>query len=118
MEVIEKLVKKIKELGYKIILQGTMGENEKYPEDGFFTYFYDVSDEMYLDDNYSYTNWSFDLNYYTKDMKEAFDTHDLIRNELIKEGFTLESRPRLVPSDEPDYVGTTANVRYRESRRD
>lgn len=60
-----KLINAISPLGYDIYLQGTMAENEEYP-DSFFTFWNSdsYSTTMYDNTTESYV-WIFELNFYS-----------------------------------------------------
>ncbi len=104
------LIETLEPLGYPIRLQGSLGENEAYPE-SFFTFWNnDTSgDEFYDNEEHSYV-WDFDLNFYSSD--PALVNAKLIEAKaLLKaQGFIVTGKGYDVASDEPTHTGRGIRV--------
>lgn len=59
------LIETLEPLGFPIKLQGSLGQDEQYP-DSFFTFWNNDSyDEEFYDNKEHETVWDFDLNFYS-----------------------------------------------------
>lgn len=104
------LIQTLNSLGYPIIQQGSLGENEAYPE-SFFTFWNnDVpGSEFYNNEEHSYI-WDFDLNFYSID-PALVNTKLLEAKTLLKQqGFIVTGKGYDVASDEPTHTGRGINV--------
>jgi hypothetical protein len=104
----------IDEFNYPVILQGSMPEDEAYP-DSFFTYFNnDTSDDEYYDNEEHMTIWDFDLNIYSND-PDVVDTALVLAKKILKtKGFIIDGKGYDVISDEPTHTGRGINILYME----
>lgn len=104
------LISTLEPLGYPILLQGSLGENEPYPE-SFFTFWNNdtTGDEFYDNEEHSYI-WDFDLNFYSID--PALVNTQLIeaKNLLKAQGFIVTGKGYDVASDEPTHTGRGIRV--------
>ena len=104
------LIETLEPLGYPIILQGSLGESETYPE-SFFTFWNnDVpATEFYDNEEHSYI-WNFDLNFYSTD-PNLVNTELLNAKSLLKaKKFIVTGKGYDVASDEPTHTGRGINV--------
>lgn len=106
----ELLINTLSTLGYPVKLQGSIEENEKYPE-SFFTYWNNETDDgnHYNNKSINYI-WDFDVNFYS-------ENPDLVNTELlnaksllIDQGFIIRGKGYDVASDEPTHTGRGMNV--------
>lgn len=99
------LIQKLETLGYPIFLQGTLEENEPYPE-SFFT-FKNMStdgDEFYDNKEHSFI-WEFIVAFYSSD-PGLVNTKLLEAKTLLKNvGFIVTGKGFDVNSDEPTHTG-------------
>lgn len=104
----------LKPFGHKIILQGSMAADEKYP-DNFFTFFNNSTEsETFYDDVENATVWDFDLNFYSN---KAANTNSVLleaKKKLKAAGFIVNGKGYDVASDEPSHTGRGINVLYIE----
>lgn len=104
------LIKTLEPLGYPIFQQGSLSEDEPYPE-SFFTFWNNETngDEFYDNEEHSYI-WDFDLNFYSSD-PELVNTKLLEGKALLKKaGFTVTGKGYDVASDEPTHTGRGINI--------
>lgn len=104
------LITTLEPLGYPIRLQGSLGENESYPE-SFFTFWNnDTPDGSHYDNEAMDYVWDFDLNFYSND-PELVNTVLLEGIKKLKEvGFVTRGKGHDVASDEPTHTGRGINV--------
>lgn len=104
------LIETLEPLGYPIILQGTLGEDEAYPE-SFFTFWNNNTEgsEFYDNVEHSYI-WDFDLNFYSSD-PSLVNTKLLDAKTALKaKGFITIGKGYDVASDEPTHTGRGIHV--------
>nr|DAJ67991.1 MAG TPA: hypothetical protein [Caudoviricetes sp.] len=110
----ELLIKTIKEMGYPIIKQGSLSEDENYPET-FFTFWNNTSDDGSHYDNESNTYiWDFDLNVYSSDPEKINKLLLDAKEKLIKKEFIVNGKGHDLISDEPTHTGRGINVQIIE----
>lgn len=106
----ELLISLLESFGFPVFLQGSLEENEPYPQ-SFFTFWNNDSyDNNHYDNNpVSYT-WSFDVNFYSVD-PELVNTMLLNAKTLLKQnGFIITGKGYDVASDEPTHTGRGMNA--------
>lgn len=104
------LISTLEPLGFPIRLQGSLGENERYPE-SFFTFWNNdtLGNEFYDNTENSYV-WDFDLNFYSSD-PALVNTKLIEAKALLKaQGFIVTGKGYDVPSDEPTHTGRGIHV--------
>lgn len=104
------LIETLEPLGYPIFQQGSLGENEPYPE-SFFTFWNnDTGDGSHYDNKPINYIWDFDLNFYSSD-PELVNTKLLAGVTALKAvGFICSGKGYDVASDEPTHTGRGINV--------
>lgn len=101
----DKLIKILDIFGYPIYRQGSMSEDEIYPET-FFTFWNNGSEDLSHYDNKSYgTEWDFDINVYSSDPIKTYAVLDDTILTLQAAGWTIESKGHDIGSDEPTHTG-------------
>ena len=99
---------------YPIMLQGSMGLEEEYP-DSFFTFFNnDTMDTAFFDNQETMTVWDFDLNFYSIDPDLVNDVLIQAKKVLKAEGFIIDGKGYDVLSDEPTHTGRGMNILFIE----
>lgn len=95
-----------------IYLQGSMSDDEVYP-DSFFTFWNnDTSDEEFYDNTETQTIWDFDLNFYSND-PVLVNTVILQAKTLLKGvGFIPDGSGYDVVSDQPSHSGRGINLLF------
>lgn len=104
------LITTLTTLGYPIFQQGSLAQDEPYPE-SFFTFWnnYSKSDAFYDDSEKRYI-WDFDLYFYSSD--PALVNTKLVEAKTILKaaGFIAKGKGYDVGSDEPTHTGRGINV--------
>lgn len=101
----QKLLDVLNSFGYPVYLQGTLGEDEKYP-DTFITFWTESTD-----DNAHYNNgthsvdWYFTVILYSSSAKIVNELPQEIRKALKGAGFIPQGKGHDVPSDEVTHTG-------------
>ena len=100
------LLETLSSLGYgEPIRQGSMTEDEPYPE-SFITYFItDSSEIIHLDDEARGVEWACAVIFYTSDPEKLSSEPKRIYNVMKAAGFIPQGRGRDIPSDEPSHTG-------------
>ncbi len=110
----EELIELLETFGYPVRLQGSLTEQEVYPQ-SFFTFWNNDSYDNSHYDNHaiSYT-WDFDINFYSTD-PELVNTM-LLRAKalLISNGFIISGKGYDIASDEPSHTGRGMHALYVE----
>lgn len=117
----KKLVKQIlidalSPLEYPVRLQGSLLEDEAYPE-SFFTYWLNESkSDKFYSNSEGQVIWHFDLNFYSSlPADEIEDIVSRAKTLLKEEGFIVKGLGFDLPSDEPTHTGRGLNVIYIEN---
>lgn len=110
----ELLIETLEGFGYPVFRQGSLSENDPYPEH-FFTFWNNDSDGEFYNNTESFVIWDYDLNFYSTDPGEVYSvTADAVKR-LREVGFTIGGRGYDVPSDEITHTGRGMNLLYRET---
>lgn len=114
MSVKELLISVLESFGYPVFLQGSLAEDEAYPE-SFFTFFNNDSyDAMFYDNSEYETLYDFDLNFYSIDPELVNSILLEAKKALKKQGFVIDGAGYDVASDEPTHTGRGINLTYIE----
>lgn len=102
-------------MGYPIFQQGSLDENEPYPEHFFTFWNNDTKDDSFYDDTPNRTNWDFDLNFYS--INPEYTNSKLLEAKelLVEQGFIVIGKGYDVVSDETSHTGRGINVLKIES---
>lgn len=114
----ELLVTLLESFGYPVFLQGTLHEDEAYPE-SFFTFFNNDSyDNNHYDNNAVSYTWNFDVNFYSTDVKLVNTMLKEAKKLLKQNGFIISGNGYDVMSDEPTHTGRGMNTLIIERQED
>ena len=110
----DKLIEIIESLGYLVYLQGSLLEDEPYP-DSFFTYWNDSADGVsFYDNDENSIIWAYGVYFYSVD-PTLVNTKLLELKPLLKKaGFIVTGAGYSVPSDEATHTGRGIDVYYRQ----
>lgn len=111
---IKKLIETLEQLDHPVYKQGSLNENEVFP-DSFFTFWNFQSDEsVSFDDKPYYCNWGYWVYFYSCDPvlveNELLKAKDL----LIKNGFEIYGKGEDIKSDLVSHTGRFMTVYYKE----
>lgn len=101
----KELFSVLETFGYPVFLQGTLNEDDAYP-DSFITYWTDDSEDIshYDDDTTSYA-WYFSVTFYSNAPAEEMQIKaEEIRQALKKAGFMPQGKGMDAISDEPTHT--------------
>lgn len=106
----DRLIELLNTFKYPVIRQGSLSENEPYP-DTFFTFWNnDESEHTAYDNQTASVVYDFDVNVYSTDPDKAYSLLKDARNLLKDNGFVPTSRGYDVASDEKTHIGRGINV--------
>lgn len=112
------LVSTLSEFGYPVKLQGSLGEDEEYPEH-FFTYWENEGEEKAHYDNTAGADaYDYDVNFYSIDAEAAYTKLREAKKKLVEYGFIVPGNGHSVGSDEPTHTGRGIHVFYRANRKE
>lgn len=111
----DKLVAALLPLGYPVHLQGTIAENEPYP-DSFITFFTTDSETVQNFDNAeALTAWQYQVFFYSADPATMKSAPQTIRATLKAAGFIPQGKGYDIPSDQPTHTGWVCEYLYLEN---
>lgn len=97
-----------------VLLQGSLGADEKYP-DTFFTFWcVDNVDKSHYDNDVTSYEWEYDLNCYSTDPLTVTNTIREAVKVLKSAGFVISGKGHDVASDEPTHTGKGIKILYLE----
>ena len=113
----ENLIQILSTFGYPVKLQGTISQNEKYP-DSFFTFWNnDTYDGSHYDNNAISFIWNFTINFYSNN-PALVNTVLLQARVLLKQnGWIVSGKGADVPSDEATHTGRSIDALFIELNR-
>lgn len=106
------LIQTLETLGFPVIRQGGIAENEAYPETFITFWNNDDSEHSAYDNETASAEVSFDVNIYSSSPNEAYSLQRQARDLLKTNGFIITSRAYDVASDEPTHTGRGFTVAY------
>lgn len=108
------LIKTLEQFGYPVIQQGSLNEDEQYPET-FFTFWNNSTDEnSHYDNKPNNYVWDFDLNVYSNNPETVNSLLLEAKEKLIEAGFIVNGKGHDVASDEPTHTGRGINIQIIE----
>lgn len=111
----DNLIELLSTLNYPVFRQGSLTENEPYP-DSFFTFWNaDSPDHSYYDNADYGTAWAFDVNFYSNDPSLTYSVLLLARTLLKANKWIISGKGYDVDSDEPTHTGRGMQAYYLET---
>lgn len=111
----QKLIDELSKFGYPVFLQGSLNENDTYP-DTFITFWTtDAEDNAHYDDHPTSYAWDFAVILYSNDPQIIDTKKDEIRKALKAAGFIPQGKGQDIPSDEPTHTGWAMDFYYIEN---
>lgn len=110
----ELLISTLQTFKYPVLLQGSLAEDEPYPE-SFFTFWNNSSDDLNHYDNAPIAyEWSFDVNFYSSSAVLVNTVLLEAKDALKAAGFIVGGKGHDVASDEVTHTGRGIDVLFRE----
>lgn len=115
MSVKELLIDTIKsKYDYPVFLNGSLGDDEPYPEN-FFTFFNESTNDAEFYDNEEHSCiWEFSLNFYSNNPKNVNSVLRDLKKVLKGVGFIIDGVGYDALSDEPTHTGRGITITYIE----
>lgn len=113
MDAKDKLIEILEGIGYPVYLQGSLAEDQPYPET-FFTFWNNSSDGQFYDNDEWACLWDFDVNVYSTSPNTVNECLLAAKAALKARGFLCGGRGYDLISGETTHTGRGINVRYRE----
>lgn len=111
----DQLIKILSTFGYPVFRQGSLSDDESYPDD-FFTYWNeDSSDHSHYDNSEYGTNWSFRVYFYSINVNRAYSMLMEAKAKLKQAGWIVSGKGYDVASDEPTHTGRAIDAQYLET---
>lgn len=108
----DKLINLISALGYPIFRQGSLTENDTYP-DAFFTYWNNTEENhSSYDNNTALIQYDYDLNVYSTNIDACYDLLKQASVILKNNNFIITNFGYDLYSDEVTHMGRGMNVSY------
>lgn len=102
---VDLLLRTLEKFNFPVIRQGSMAEDEHYP-DHFFTFWNRTSDDnKHYDNKTTSYLWDFDVNFYSNDPEMTYTKLGEAAEELRKVGFSVSGKGHDVASDEATHTG-------------
>lgn len=110
----DKLIEILETFGYPVIRQGSLSQDEEYP-DSFFTFWNNDSPDHAHYNNTEYgTEWDFDVNFYSADPEKTYKILADARIKLKQNKWIIPSKGYDVASDEVTHTGRGMRAFYLE----
>jgi hypothetical protein len=110
----DQLIELLELFGYPVLRQGSLSEDESYP-DHFFTFWNnDSSNHSHYDNDEYGTDWDFDVNFYSMDPEKTYSVLAQARQKLKEAKWIIPSKGYDVASDEVTHTGRGMEVHYLE----
>ena len=113
--VIDNLIALLSELCNKVIQQGSLAPDAEYPPK-MFTFWQHTSDDYKHYDNKAYgCVWVIDVNYYSTDPLDVYNTLEQARQKLLQNGWRISGKGHDVASDNTTHTGRGFTATYIEN---
>jgi hypothetical protein len=112
----QKLISALSELGYPIMLQGSLNADDAYP-DSFITFWCDsTADNSHFDDDVYSVDWHFSVIFYSNNPMLVNTKPNEIRSALKNAGFIVQGKGQDILSDEQTHTGWVIDCVYTEEK--
>ena len=110
----DELIELLETFGYPVRQQGSLTENDAYPQ-SFFTFWdNDSYDNSHYDNHAISYTWDFDINFYSTDPTLVNTVLLRAKALLISNGFIISGKGYDIASDEPTHTGRGMHALYVE----
>ena len=112
----DALISLLESFGYPVRLQGSLAEDEAYPE-SFFTFWNnDSEDACHYDNKARAWVWDFTIYFYSANPALTNTVLEEARQLLDAAGWIMSGKGYDVASDEPTHTGRAIDIMYRQRR--
>ena len=108
----DTLISLLESLEYPVFRQGSLSEDEPYPETFFTFWNNDESGESFYDNEDYLVSYNYDVNVYSTDPSLTYSLLDEARALLKTSGWTITQRGYDVASDEVTHTGRGLTCLY------
>lgn len=108
----DNLIEVLSSFGYPVYRQGSMSNDDVYPETFFTFWNNDSPDHAHYDDTEYGTEWDFDVNVYSSNSELTYSVLANARIALKAAGWIIPSKGYDVASDEATHTGRGINAIY------
>lgn len=106
------LIETLETFGFPVRLQGSLSQDEKYP-DNFFTFWNnDSSGESFYDNKENSTLFDYDVNFYSTDPEKVYRILREAKEKLLAKDFIISGDGYSVASDELTHTGRGMNILF------
>ena len=110
----DKLIEILSTFGYPIYRQGSLADDEEYPNHFFTFWNNDSPDHAHYDNSEYGTEWDFDVNFYSIDPALTYSVLASARMKLKQEKWIVPSKGYDVATDEPTHTGRGIRIYFLE----
>ncbi len=108
----DNLISILESFGFPVLRQGSLSDDEEYP-DNFFTFWnIDSPDHSHYNNNDYGTDWAYDVNFYSNDPENTYNILATARATLKAAGWIVNGKGYDVTSDEISHTGRGMEVYY------
>lgn len=108
----DALITILESFNYPVFRQGSMSDDDAYPETFITFWNNDSPDHSHYDNDEYGTEWDFNVYVYSSDPSRTYSLLDEIRAELKTNGWIPTSKGFDVASDEPTHAGRGIECLY------
>lgn len=105
------LISTLESFGYPVKLQGSLLDNQAYP-DSFFTFWEDGSTGSFVDNDEHLSVFNYSVNFYSTDVEKVYSTILQAKKALRDAGFCVSGDGYSVPSDVETHDGRGLSVSF------
>lgn len=109
------LIETLSSLNYPVFRQGSLTEDEPYPDDFFTFWNISSSDDDFYDNKETRTIWEYRICFYSNNPQHTYDVLREAILELKQCGFIIDGKGYDVASDEITHTGRGVSALYIET---
>lgn len=112
----DNLIEILSTFGYEVYRQGSMSDDEEYPETFFTFWNNDSPDHAHYDNSEYGIAWDFDVNVYSSDPTLTYSVLANARTALKAAGWIIPGKGYDVASDQATHTGRGMNALYLDTQ--
>ncbi len=106
------LIETLETFGFPVRLQGSLSEEENYPNDFFTFWNNDSSGESFYDNEEKSTSFDYDVNFYSTNPEKVYRILREAKQKLLEKNFIISGDGHSVASDELTHTGRGMNILF------